>query len=77
MSSTRDISAELEQTTAGDRGIAVDARCKRCEGETAKRAPTEAVENGHSFRHFCPSCVRATWWTPLRRLDEIDGGRSE
>ncbi len=72
MSSTRDITAELESATAGDIGIAVDARCRRCETEHAKRAPNDAVEDDNSFQHFCPNCVRTTWWTPLRRLEGVD-----
>jgi len=72
MSSTRDVSAELERTTAGDRGVAVDARCRRCDTATAKRAPEDAVKSDHAFEHYCPECRRTTWWSVLERLEGID-----
>lgn len=74
----RDLEAELNDGKAGQRGIAVDARCVGCKHHRAKYVPNRDPEDTTSFRTICHECQRVTWWNVLEVVDDVqEGGRDE
>lgn len=65
----RDLDRELSDGKAGQRGIAVDARCIGCKRLRAKYVPNRDPEDTTSFKTACHQCRRVTWWNVIRVLE--------
>ncbi|RQG87023.1 hypothetical protein EA462_15385 [Natrarchaeobius halalkaliphilus] len=80
----RDLHAELESPSAGQRGVPVDAICVGCGRTRVKRASLAEMDQSPavdpatlkatdltSFKHVCHPCGSATWWNPVAVLSGL------